>query len=587
MSKLSKKQEKELRTAQRNRREIVAAQLSRREMLKLGLLTSSGMLLAKQGLCAHATVPSVPMQLKALSPRTTPFIEALVIPPIKQPVPQLSPSPTAVPNRLQGEGRTATHQRFAEFAPKKLYELREQQVLRSLHRELPLQTIWGFDGITPGPTFHSRYGEAALVRIFNDLPPLNQRQVGGFGRPETSTHLHNGHTPTSSDGFPNDFIASGHYYDHHYPNIRAGYDANPGQGDLSETMGSLWYHDHRADFTSQNVYKGLAGTHFLFDEFDTGNETDPAPAFGLPSGQFDLPLVLSDRVFDEDGLLFFDLFNTDGILGDKFLVNGKIQPFFEVHPRKYRFRVYDTSASRFYRLFLTDPNNLAKINPFVVIANDGNLLPAPLTVENFTITTAERFDIVVDFSKFAPGSKIYFENRLVQVDGRTPTGKQAAAGAGDYLMRFDVVLPRVPDPSRIPAKLRPLPSRTPAKIDTTRSWRFERHNGMWAINNIFYDVDTVRASIPKGSTEIWILKNSSGGWSHPIHIHFEEFQILSRNGLPPVPIEGGRKDVIRLGPNDEVKILMRFRDFVGRYVMHCHNVIHEDHAMMLRWDIVP
>ena len=154
-------------------------------------------------------------------------------------------------------------------------------------------------------------------------------------------------------------------------------------------------------------------------------------------------------------------------------------------------------------------------------------------------------------------------------------------------MRFDVVLPRVPDPSRIPAKLRPLPSRTPAKIDTTRSWRFERHNGMWAINNIFYDVDTVRASIPKGSTEIWILKNSSGGWSHPIHIHFEEFQILSRNGLPPVPIEGGRKDVIRLGPNDEVKILMRFRDFVGRYVMHCHNVIHEDHAMMLRWDIVP
>ncbi len=587
MTRLTKKQKQLLITAQNNRREIIAAQLTRREMLQMGLLTSAGMLVAKSGLSARATLPTVAMQNKALSPPTTPFTEPLTISPVKKPVLTLSPTPTAVPNRARGEGRIATHQRFNEFAPRRLYEMHERQVQVSMHRDLPLQTVWGFDGLLPGPTFHSRYGESALVRIFNDLPPLGQRQVGGFGRPETSTHLHNGHTPTSSDGFPDDFFGTGLFYDHHYPNIRAGYDANPPQGDLAETLGTLWYHDHRADFTAQNVYKGLAGFHLLFDEFDTGNETDPAPAFGLPSQNFDVPLMLSERVFDQAGQVFFDLFNVDGILGDKFLVNGKMQPFFQVHPRKYRFRILDVSPSRYYRLFLTDPKNLAKVNPFVVIGNDGNLLPAPLQLESFMLTSAERMDVVIDFSKFAPGTQLYLENRLLQQDGRGPTDNLTNPGGGNLLMRFDVVLPRVPDFSRIPATLRPLPSRTPARVDATREWTFKRHSGMWSINNIFYDVNTVRAAPKKGSTEIWTLKNDSGGWSHPIHIHFEEFQILSRNGLPPAPIEAGRKDIAHLAPNTELKILLRFRDFVGRYVMHCHNVLHEDHAMMLRWDIQP
>src|SRR5262249_14285292 len=159
-----------------------------------------------------------------------------------------------------------------------------------------------------------------------------QPQVGGFGRPEISMHLHNGHTPSESDGFPTDFFGPGKFYDHHYPNCLAGNDDR-------ESLNTLWYHDHRVDFTSQNVYKGLAGFHLLFDERDSGNENDPNPnAFRLPSGEFDVPMLLADKVFDDDGNVFFDLFNLDGILGDKFTANGKIQPFFQVHPRKYRLR---------------------------------------------------------------------------------------------------------------------------------------------------------------------------------------------------------------------------------------------------------
>src|SRR5229473_747819 len=126
---------------------------------------------------------------------------------------------------------------------------------------------------------------------------------------------------------------------------------------INEALSTLWYHDHRVDFTAQNTYKGLVGFYCLFNQFDTGDETT---GFHLPSfPQFDIPLAFADKVYDPTtGVLAFDLFNLDGILGDKFLVNGKIQPFFEVQPRRYRFRLLDTGPSRFYEFFLTNLNQL-------------------------------------------------------------------------------------------------------------------------------------------------------------------------------------------------------------------------------------
>jgi FtsP/CotA-like multicopper oxidase with cupredoxin domain len=125
-----------------------------------------------------------------------------------------------------------------------------------------------------------------------------------------------------------------------------------------------------------------------------------------------------------------------------------------------------------------------------------------------------------------------------------------------------------------------------AEVTMQRTWEFGRSNGQWTVNGKVVDVERCDARIKQGSAEIWTLRNGGGGWAHPIHIHFEEGQILERNRRPAAPYEKVRKDVYTLFPGDEVKIYMRFRDFLGRYPMHCHNVVHEDHAMMVRWDIV-
>jgi FtsP/CotA-like multicopper oxidase with cupredoxin domain len=569
-----------------NRQEIIKAGLSRRELFKMGLLTGAGYLVVKSGLSARADGVCT-------SPPTRAFIEPLPILPVKQPVTSLSPAPTVCPNTatnpangLPFEGRTRCHQAFTQFPPQKLYQVVQQAAQVSMSPDLPLQTIWGFDGISPGPIYVARYGQPILVRNVNNLPSNN----GGFGINSVTTHLHNGHTPSESDGFPCDFFANGQYYDQHYPNVLAGFaSTHPPNGDINESMSTLWYHDHRVDFTAQNVYKGLAGFFLLFNQFDTGDETT---GFHLPSGEFDIPMLFADRCFDPTTqLLFFDLFNLDGILGDKFLVNGKIQPFLHVRPRRYRFRWLDSGPSRFYQFFITDLNNLSAHNMFWQIANDGNLLPQPVQVESVRLGVAERADVIIDFSQYA-GKTIYLENRLEQTDGRGPTGNILSAGQGNLLLKIIVDLPAVADNSVDPAT-RPqfyaLPDST-AQPRVTRTFKFERDNGMWAINGQFMDCNTVRFTVQQNTVEKWILQNSSGGWQHPIHIHFEEFQILSINGQPPSSsplVQTGRKDVVRLEFNTQVELFFRFRDFLGRYPMHCHNVVHEDHAMMLRWEIAP
>jgi FtsP/CotA-like multicopper oxidase with cupredoxin domain len=599
MEKLSKRRLREAALAARNRRELIAARLSRRDLVRMGLVTSAGWLVAKRGLSARARAGlggggSDPIP----SPPTRAFIEPLPIMPIMQSVASLTPAPTVNPNTLAGEGRTRSHQAFAQFPPGELYAVEQREQMVSMSPDLPQQTIWGFKDlgnpasgvsipISPGPTYKGHYNNGVLVRNWNRLPLAN----GGFGIPEVSTHLHNHHTPSESDGNPCDFFPRDKFYDQHYPNLLAGCLSThvTTGGDINESLSTLWYHDHRVDFTAQNVYKGLAGFYLLFNEFDTGDETT---GFRLPSGTFDVPMLLADKVFDPDtGLLFFDLFNLDGIIGDKFLVNGKIQPFFQVHPRRYRFRWLDAGPSRFYQFFLTDPNNVSRSIPFWQIANDGNLLPKPLQVTSTRIGVAERVDVIVDFSQFTPGTSIYLENRLEQEDGRGPTNKVLGAGQGNSVLRFDVVLPSVTDNSRDPAtitKFYDLPDKTETPR-VTRVFRFERGNGQWQINQKLMTCigdQSVRFRVKKNSVERWILQNNSGGWQHPIHIHFEEFQILKRNGSSPPLNEISRKDVVRLQFNEQVELFFRFRDFVGRYPLHCHNTVHEDHAMMLIWEIV-
>jgi FtsP/CotA-like multicopper oxidase with cupredoxin domain len=542
-----------------NRQEIINARLTRRDLMRLGLLTSTGYLISKQGLSARASDGTIS------SPPTTPFIAPL---PVQKPMAPVLLDPAPACDPLPGEAPRASHQAWDRCPPKKFYEIRQTAGTHSYHPQLPPSEVFLQNGTLPGPLIHGRYGEPAIVRFRNDLPANHV----GYGIPQVSMHLHNSHTPSGSDGYPGDFYNSGYFKDHHFPHVYAG-------GDYREALGTLWYHDHRFDFTSQNVYRGLAGFYLMFDELDSGDETDPNPAaLRLPSGEYDVPMILTDKQFNDDGKLVFDLFDFDGVLGDKFAVNGVIQPYFEVARRKYRLRLLDGGPSRYYELFLSSGQ------PFTLIGHDGNLLPEPITVKSVRLAVAERADVIVDFSNCNLGDQVYLVNRLIQDDGRGPEDELASQGT--RILRFDVVRD-APDPSRVPAVLRPLPPIDVSEAVRTRSFKFDRTNGAWSVNGEFADLDRVVAAPKLGTAEIWTLRNSSGGWSHPVHIHFEEFRVLSRNGRTPRPYERGRKDVVDLGPNDEVKIFIRFRDFPGKYVMHCHNTVHEDHAMMVRWDIVP
>jgi FtsP/CotA-like multicopper oxidase with cupredoxin domain len=411
--------------------------------------------------------------------------------PIKQQVNRLTPSPTVNPNTAAGEGRTIPHQALDLFRPRDLYEVHQRLTSVSVSPDLPLQQLWGYDGMVPGPTYVAKYGRPVLVRNFNDLPPLGQN--GGFGLPSVSTHLHNGHTPSESDGGPCFFFERGQFYDQHYPNVLAGVlSTHQSQGgDVNESMSTLWYHDHRVDFTSQNVYKGLAGFYLLFNDKDTGNE---GSGFHLPSfPEFDIPMIFADKVVDDDGQIAFDLFNLDGIIGDTFTVNGKVQPFLQVQPRRYRFRWLDGGPSRFYELFITDLDNLNAHNTFWHIANDGNLLPKPVQVESARMGVAERHDVIIDFKQFA-GRSVYIENRLLQLNGQGPTGTILPPGQGNLLVRIDVAGGDVNDQSSDPAKIKKfydLPSTTEAPR-IVRTFNFDRLNGQWSINGQFVSCEAAR-----------------------------------------------------------------------------------------------
>jgi FtsP/CotA-like multicopper oxidase with cupredoxin domain len=572
--------------------------LTRRQSLQVGAATTAAGLFASSKLAtpAHAANP--------LPPQTTPFVVPLPVYTAKLTVRALNPRPTQAANLAGGECGREPHQRETNWPSQKYYTLRVKEANHSFHPELPTQKIWGFDGILPGPTFVEKYGVPITVRIYNDLPT----NTLGFGSPEISTHLHNLHCGSESDGFAGDYYsasrfgptltAAGAYLDHHYPNCYAGYD-DPRyyytNGDPREALGTLWYHDHRVDFTAPNCYKGLAGMYLLFDEIDSGDELDPNPkALRLPSGvgKYDIPLAFSDKVFDSSGYLTYDQFATKGILGNKFCVNGKIQPFFNVERRKYRFRMLDEGPSRFYEFYLT--NSVGVNQSFQFIAEDGNLLPAPITAKNVKLYPAGRSEIVIDFAQYPIGTQLFIVNRLIQIDGRGPedavTNVRGPDGlltnAGTRIMRFDVSSdPVMPDMSQVPALLRELPPINLSEVVATRRFEFDKENEIWTVNGKIFDMETAVAKPKRGTAEIWVLKGK-GSWHHPVHIHLEEGRILSRNGIPPLPHEAGRKDIYVLEPNDEVRLFIRFREFKGKYLMHCHNLIHEDHAMMVRFDVV-
>jgi manganese oxidase len=507
------------------------------------------------------------------------------------------------------------------------------------HPGLPTQSpdkVWTFNGTIPPKLAIGVYGEPILFRHYNKLP-ADVTQNGGFGRHTISTHEHNGHHGAENDGFTGAFFYPGQYYDYHWPIVHAGFrtmntaatDPRCGApngsggitnlpGDWHETMSTHWFHDHMFSFTSQNVYKGNAAMYNLYSSLDRGNEAlNDGINLRLPSGrakdygnlEYDVNLMLADKAWDANGQLAFDIFDFDGFLGDQMTVNLAFKPYFEVERRKYRFRILNASVSRFFKLALSDGK------PMIQIANDGNLLPAPIVLTELDqCGIAERYDVVIDFSRYTNGTRVSMVNLCEHQDGKGPSkdltlgealsGKSADPCVGKFL-EFRVVRdPAVPDVSQVPAVLIPNPdlSLIPVARERVFEWGggagqnttdpVSSAFGPWGVKTDggamkAADYGRVSAAPKAGTREIWTLRNGGGGWDHPIHIHFEEGQILERNGsLANVPMaERGRKDVYRLRPSGSVKITMQFRDWGGMFMEHCHNTVHEDNAMLLRWEI--
>ena len=507
------------------------------------------------------------------------------------------------------------------------------------HPNLPDQgplALWTFNGTLPPKLVIGRYGEPILTREHNQLP-VDVTQNGGFGRNTISTHEHNGHHGAENDGFTGAYFFPNQFYDYHWPIVLAGRnsinvnatDPRAGSpngsggitkvpGDWHETMSTHWFHDHMFSFTAQNVYKGMAAMFNIYSALDRGNEgINDGVNLRLPSGtakdfgnlDYDINLMLADKAWDQNGQLFFDIFNFDGFLGDVMTVNLVYRPFFEVERRKYRFRILNAAVSRFFQLQLSDNSVM------IQIANDGNLLPQPVPQTRLDqLGIAERYDIVIDFSRYNIGDKVWLVNVLEHENGAVPEGAislaQAVAGqssdpcVGEFLEFRIVRNPAAADVSQVPATMIPNPDLSAVPVANTRTFVFGDNGnqnsrnpitsffGPWGIgtnggDQLNADFGRVSAAPRFGTREIWNLVNDGGNWDHPVHIHFEEGQILDRNGsASQVPAwEKGRKDVYRLRPDGSVRLTMQFRDWGGMFMEHCHNTVHEDNAMLLRWEI--
>jgi spore coat protein A len=417
--------------------------------------------------------------------------------------------------------------------------------------------IWGYNGIYPGPTVHSVAGRQTVMRQINTLPGT---APGLNFTPWTSVHLHGMPSRPQFDGYASDISNPGQYKDYHYPN--------------STTARTLWYHDHGVHHTTETVGMGLAAQYHLFDGLER--------SLPIPHGEFDVPLIVGDLMFKPDGSILFDDHDESGVFGDVIVVNGRPWPAMPVKRRKYRFRMLNASITRSYDMFLDSGD------PFTVICTDGGLMPHPVQTTSFRHGVAERYEVVIDFSKYPVGRRIVLGNR-------SPDNNIDFANT-DKVMAFDVVADAFdPTDNTVPDSLNPgnaTMNLQPTQAVATRHFEFVRHGGQWTINgHTWQDVidsgfTMVEARPRSGDVEIWEFKNDSGGWHHPVHVHLIDFKILSRNGRAPFGYEVGPKDVVYLGEGETVRVLARFDEGVGKYMMHCHNLVHEDHDMMTQFEVV-
>lgn len=429
--------------------------------------------------------------------------------------------------------------------------------------------------MVPGPTFETHSGNAMLVQWINRLPnyhflPIDRTLHGaGSGNPDVRAvvHLHGGKTPPDSDGYPEDWYPPGKSATYLYPN--------------SQDAAVLWYHDHAMGINRLNIYAGLLGLFIVRDRFEA--------SLNLPSGHYEIPLVIYDRMLDTHGQLLYPVSDDSrspwvaDFFGNIMMVNGRILPYLEVEARRYRFRILNASNARLYHLLLA--NGL----PMTQIGSDQGLLAAPVEVKRLAIAPAERADIVIDFAGLH-GENIVLKDDNVEV------------------MQFRVARMKARESSTVPGTLRPVPRLIEASAVRTRTLTLDEYDDrsgktiLMLLNKTYWHQPITEKPVID-TTEIWNLVNLTDE-VHPIHLHLVRFQILDRRvfepfeyqrtgrlhylgpATPPDPNEMGWKDTVRTQPHAVTRIIVRFEGYKGRYVWHCHNLEHEDKEMMRPYEVV-
>lgn len=490
--------------------------------------------------------------------------------------------PLPVPPRAVPVGEVQDPQNPAARIPR--YRIAMRPFQAKVHRDVPPTTFWGYEGRSPGPMFEARSGQPLMVEWVNDLPaahllPVDHTLHGAeAANPDVRAvvHLHGGKVPPESDGDPERWTVPGESRVCYYPN--------------QQEAAALFYHDHAMGITRLNAVAGLFGMYFIRD----GHED----SLNLPGGPFEIPIAIFDRMLKLDGQLDYPVSGdpdspwTSEFYGNAVLLNGKLFPFLQVEPRRYRFRLFNTSNAQFYTLSLSREGGtlIAGREPFQMIGSDQGLLAEPVGMKSLQLTTGERADLIVDFTAYA-GRELYLKHNTAPIlqmrVSATKTGNDSPVPHS--LRRIE----RTPESAAVKTRRLTLDHRLDARGRAT----------LMLLNGAHYHMP-VTEKPALDSTEIWEFVNLTDD-THPIHLHLVRFRILDRRRIdlegymktgnivytspaaPPEQHEMGWKDTVRAEVLMATRILVRFEGYTGRYVWHCHVLEHEDNEMMRPYEVVP
>jgi FtsP/CotA-like multicopper oxidase with cupredoxin domain len=411
-----------------------------------------------------------------------------------------------------------------------------------------------------GPTIVTNSGDNVNIKFQNNLAE------------NSNIHWHGLITPAGMDGHPEDVALPGNSFDYNF--------------NVSQRAGMYWYHPHPNGFTAKQAYLGLAGVFIVRDE----NEQK----LNLPSGEMEIPLVIQDKRVTSDSNLDYSPTMMDvmtGYMGSNILVNGVNSPYKDVKTNNYRLRILNGSNGRIYNLELSDGTS------FDVIGADGGLLASPQKVTSLLLAPGERVDLIVNFSNYKVGTELFLMSNTFSAGSSQGTQQFK-------IMKFKVTQ-NAKDSFSLPDKLSIIVPISKSNVIKTRTFDISdggmgsmggmsgmgsemTMKGMHRINDKVYDKSRIDETVQSGTSEIWVFDNSKGNESHPIHIHALQFQVLDRTGGRNnlISTENGWKDTVLLLPGEKVRVIMTFGQNKGKYVLHCHNLEHEDDGMMLQFEII-